>query len=125
MSVRIESMLAASSCARFFGDGKPTWKQGKKQKAPLSSKEASSLRLQLIKVLRRHGKRRPDALALANRLADCHANSRCLSGACPECRRALQRMFVEAASRYQANDRWLFFTASCVPSRGIPGGSLK
>ena len=47
-----------------------------------------------IKFLRKHQQSNPIIEAIADRLSSCQRNSRCCSGACPECGKLLQRWFV-------------------------------
>jgi hypothetical protein len=83
---------------RWYADGQPSWQQGRQRKPAKSSKQARRERRKLVKVLRRHGKDNDSALRLADTLENCSKKQRCLSGACPECARASQRLFVSAAS---------------------------
>jgi hypothetical protein len=70
----------------LFGDSEPTWA------GCLTSSEARKQRLTLVKLLERNG---ATSLALmAEELSYCAPKTRCRSGACPECGRALQRLFV-------------------------------
>src|SRR4051794_19484093 len=57
------------------------------------AEEAHDERLRRIRFLRKHHKI-PQAQRVANYLADCSPADRCMSGACPECGRLLQRLFV-------------------------------
>lgn len=59
-------------------------------------------RLRRIKFLRKHGKTDAKAAALAHRLQSCEPDQRCLSGACPECGRLLQRWFVRGSRKFIA-----------------------
>jgi hypothetical protein len=52
-----------------------------------------------IKFLRKHSATNPAALTLADRLESCEPKHRCLSGACPECGRLLQRWFVRRSKK--------------------------
>ncbi len=83
---------------RWFGDGVPTWSQGRAGKPAKTSQQAAEERHRLVKVLRRHGKGKKAALRLAEKIAACRSGGRCLSGACPECMRATQRFFVRAGA---------------------------
>lgn len=56
--------------------------------------QAKEERLRRIRFLRKHGKFNGEALRLANQLQECCRKHRCLSGACPECGRLLQRAWV-------------------------------
>jgi hypothetical protein len=59
-------------------------------------------RLRRIKFLRKHSNTHPDALIVAKRLESCEPGYRCLSGACPECGRLLQRWFVRRSKKFIA-----------------------
>jgi hypothetical protein len=59
-------------------------------------------RLKRIKFLRKHGNTHPDALIVAKRLESCEPKHRCLSAACPECGRLLQRCFVRRSNKFIA-----------------------
>ncbi len=80
-----------------------------------------------IRFLRKHGKTDPRAKSLAERLQSCRPRRRCLSGACPECGRLLQRWFVRACKRFisdhlETQNRELI-AISIVPSGStvVPG----
>ena len=83
----VSYVLLGSSALQWYGDGAPTWKQGKKKKAAKTSRQANRERGKLIKVLRRHGKGIKSTLQLADLLESCREDRRCLSAACPECSR--------------------------------------
>jgi hypothetical protein len=93
----VSYVLLGSSVLQWYGDGARKWKQGRKKKAAKTSRQADRERGKLIKVLRRHGKGIKSALQLAGLLDSCRAGHRCLSAACSECARALQRWFVSVA----------------------------
>jgi hypothetical protein len=59
-------------------------------------------RLRRIKFLRKPSNTHPDALIVAKRLESCEPKHRCLSGACPECGRLLQRWFVRRSKKFIA-----------------------
>jgi hypothetical protein len=109
----IDIVLRADFGRRFYGDGPPTWKQGKKGRAPKTSGAGAHERALLVKALRRDGS--DDALLLAQKLDRCCPRRRCLSGACPECMRAAQRLFVEAAQNavQQSGEDFSMVTAVC------------
>ena len=89
------SLLQKRDASRFYGNGEPSWAEGKQKKPAQISKQARAERTKLIKVLRRHGKDNNDqALQLADLLSSCCKIHRCLSGACPVCSRAAQRLLV-------------------------------
>ena len=103
----VSYILLGSSALQWYGDGAPTWKQGKKKKAAKTSRQAEMQRRKLIKVLRRHGKGIKSTLQLADLLESCREDRRCLSAACPECSRAFQRWFVSVAdSVVRAKGDW-------------------
>jgi hypothetical protein len=81
----------------WYGDEGPTWKG-----AP-SPEQAVRKRLANVKRLRRFAATLRSAKSLADRLAACRPDQRCLSGACPECSRAFQRWFVNSA-KYLTQD---------------------
>ena len=94
----LSRILSSPTGRRWFGDGAPTWNQGRGEKPAKTGEEAEGERRQLVKAFRRHGKSNVAALRLAERIAACRAGRRCLSGACPECMRATQRFFVRAGA---------------------------
>jgi hypothetical protein len=90
----VEDILSGEVGRRFYGDGPPQWRQGRNGQPPKTAAEARRERHRLALALRRDASRA--ALALAEKLEGCRQGRRCLSGACPVCGRALQRMFVHA-----------------------------
>ncbi|WP_166301483.1 hypothetical protein [Bradyrhizobium sp. 2S1] len=73
---------------RWFGDGQPNWKY-------LPSVEKAQIeRQQRVRLLKKHGH-----LELMTVLAACAPGTRCLSGCCPECGRAMQRFVATKASQ--------------------------
>lgn len=72
---------------RWFGDGEPYWDH---LPATLTARQE---RLRRSRLLRKHGRNQLSAL-----LAECAPHGRCLSGCCPECGRALQRLFAAKAT---------------------------
>ena len=94
----LSRILSSPTGRRWFGDGAPTWNQGRGGKPAKTGEEAEGERRQLVKAFRRHGRGNVAALRLAERIATCRAGRRCLSGACPECMRATQRFFVRAGA---------------------------
>lgn len=93
----------------FYGDGVPTWTEGKSKKRAQTTAEAFSERQKLVKVLRRHCKGDEAARELADLIAGCREGHRCLSGACPECSRAGQRLFVAYGQKFikRGGARWV------------------
>ncbi len=59
-------------------------------------------RLRRIRFLRKYGLSKPGAISVADRLQTCEPMRRCLSGACPECGRLLQRWFVRQSKQFIA-----------------------
>ena len=87
----------------LFGDGPPHWPvKGKKQQRPSqTAMEAARQRDEYARKLQWHGKRNRDqtALDLKSKLLSCDAPQYpCLSGACPICIRAQQRLLVIATT---------------------------
>src|SRR4051812_20043855 len=68
------------------------------KKAP-TSQEAEDARLKRVKFLIKHASKDPNVLNLVDRLEQCENQNRCLSGACPECGRLIQRWFVRQSKR--------------------------
>ena len=93
-SVTIEGLLRSGSGSRFYGDGAPRWREGRSGKPSTTAEQAAHRRNLLVKALRRD--RGAKAMALAGKLTTCSSRHRCVSGACPICGRALQRMCVDA-----------------------------
>jgi hypothetical protein len=60
-------------------------------------------RLRRIKFLRKHGAINMQAVLVADRLDCCDQGQRCLSAACPECSRLLQRWFVRQSDSFIRN----------------------
>jgi hypothetical protein len=82
---------------RWFGDGPPQWLEGrgKSWERPCeTAAEARQRRESAARKLTRANSTFAGAGDLAERLDTCGRGHRCLSGACPECNRALQRAFV-------------------------------
>ena len=90
----IDDILSSQAGRRFFGDGPPNWRQGRNDQPAKTSALAVHERGLLAKALRRDGS--AEALELAGRIDLCRRGRRCLSGACPACARAAQRVFVHA-----------------------------
>jgi hypothetical protein len=85
----------------YYGDGAPTWNG-----APTSS-DATLARKRSAKRLRRFAREFPDAEELANTLDECMPGRRCMSGACPECGRALQRFMVAEIQKLAKSGQWI------------------
>lgn len=82
------------------GSGAPSWPQAK------AKSEVVALSKKWVKRLRRKDRRgslpTPEMLALADKLANCGPNTRCGSGSCPMCGRAVQRWAVAQVLRLVA-----------------------
>jgi hypothetical protein len=88
------AILTSALSRQFFGDGPPHWTEGRKQRAAETSDEAKHRSGLLTKALRREGSKA--AFVLAEKMERCSPSKSCLSGACPSCTRAHQRLFVDA-----------------------------
>jgi hypothetical protein len=86
-------------------------------------------RLKRIKFLHKHGKNNLEALQVAERLKNCYRKHRCLSGACPECGRLLQRAWVRESrkliSSLEAEDNELVALSLVLPNSGVAQGALQ
>jgi hypothetical protein len=95
----------------------PLWKN-----AP-SAEEMYEERLRRIKFLRKYGRTHSDATIVADRLESCEPGRRCLSGACPECGRLLQRWFVRRSKIFIAEhivqDKEELIAISIVPRDAV------
>ncbi|MBL0404414.1 hypothetical protein JKG68_10580 [Microvirga aerilata] len=110
---------------RYEGNGPPHWKVGRFQKSCQTAEDAEQQRYELIDQLRRASKHNPAALVLANRLEICHRLSRCMSGACPECLRILQRWFVASSFSFLKELGQDVSILSLVPpDQGMPIGQF-
>jgi hypothetical protein len=121
----VEEILHGADGERWFGDGPPLWTQGRHDRPAKSRQQARLQRRQVVKVLRRHGKGDEVALRLADKIAACRPGRRCVSGACPECMRATQRLFVATSDNLIARSN-VGVTAISVVFRGagIAAGDL-
>ncbi len=95
-STTIASILQGRLAGRFFGDGPPTWRQGRNNNPCATADDANRAASRLVLALRRDGS--DAALDLADAIERCRPARPCLSGACPKCARAAQRLFVAATS---------------------------
>jgi hypothetical protein len=98
-TLAIRKCLGGPDVERCYGDGPPHWRQGRGNRPAMTSDEARAQRRRDVKMLRRHGKGDPQALALADDIAACRPGRRCGCAGCMECRRATQRLFVDAGDR--------------------------
>jgi hypothetical protein len=117
-------ILLGPFALQWYGDGEPTWKQGRHRKPAKTSKQARTERRQLVKVLRRHGKGNDSALRLADILENCSKKHRCLSAACPVCSRAFQRWFVSAASSIVSRKKQWHVASLVWRAHRFPEGKL-
>lgn len=119
----IADILRGPLARAAYGDGKPTWPQGSSGKPCKTSAEAVRERRLLIKALLRNAS--PEALGLADRLKQCGPGQCCLSGDCPECGRAAQRIFVHATRKlFDHHGRNMLAANIISPRRAIPYGHL-
>src|SRR2546429_8300864 len=81
---------------RYAAD--PPWKNSS------TADYAYEERLRRIKFLRKHGETNPNASKVADRLESCEPEQRCLSGACPECGRLLQRWLGRRSKKFIAKN---------------------
>lgn len=96
-TLAIRNCLADPDAERWYGDGPPHWRQGRGNRPAMTSDEARAQRGRDVKMLRRHGKGDPQALDLADDIAACRPGRRCGRAGCTECKRATQRLFVDAS----------------------------
>ena len=122
-SLRIRQVFFSEFGRRFFGDRSARWREGRYGNPPMSASWAAHERRLLVKALRRDGRR--EALALARLINDCQPSRPCLSGACPICLRAFQRMFVHATRNlYDDHNRDMWAINIVSAKRGIRYGRL-
>jgi hypothetical protein len=95
----LERLLSSTPGGRWYVGGQPCWKEGPNGRSSMDQREAEEQRLRDVKMLRRHCKGNRRGLRLADKIESCEACNRCLSGSCMECRRATQRVFVDACER--------------------------
>jgi hypothetical protein len=109
----------ALSDETYFGDGSPLW-----ENAP-HARPVIKARLRAAKRLRRLTDAYPEAAPLADVLARCKRRRRCMSGACPECCRAVQRWFVEQAQTLaDATSYPLISISLAFAEQRVPQGKL-
>ena len=104
--------LSAALLDRHFGSGAPTWRinRGKLLERPCDTfADADDQRDQLITKLDWLGKHHnlPVAEQLAQKLGRCGGPKRCMSGGCPVCVRAVQRLCVEVGIELDRKERGL------------------
>lgn len=115
----LASVRAVLSHEELYKDGPPQWLEGRSKRRCRTAAEAQRERHKATKRLRRFGRDNPQALALAARLDNCIQQSRCGSGACPECGRAFQRWLVGANSGFLRGHAAGSTILSLVPCGGI------
>jgi hypothetical protein len=108
----------------WYDDDPPSWSNA------LTAEQAKASRRGCMKRLRRLGKAWVDADELASLLDACGPANRCMSGACPECSRALQRWLVanvrkllDAADRNRAGEP--VAVSMVFPDGGADPGKLE
>jgi hypothetical protein len=115
-------MLDAISAAQFhlaenwYGDGEPSWTEGVRNRPAKTSEQAAAERRQVLRLLKKHNTD-PAASDLRRRLRRCAGCRRCMSPACPECRRAYQRLFVCEASSFLSRQSGSLSVVSLVPAK--------
>src|SRR4051794_38631609 len=95
----VTKILQGRAGRRWYDNSPPHWSEGRNKRRCKSAAIASAERQKAIKTLRKHGVGNLEAKEVRKALEACTPKQRCLSGACPECTRALQRWFVESADR--------------------------
>jgi hypothetical protein len=91
----------------WYAEGRPRWNN------LIGPDAAQDERLKRIRLLKKHG-----ATELASVLAGCEPQNRCLSGACSECGRAFQRIFVAKAAA-------ILLPHDCFDAVSIVGNSFR
>jgi hypothetical protein len=104
--------LSSALTDRHFGNGSPSWRIGRGKSWERESEtlaDADGQRERLISKLEWHSVHRKLRAAeqLARKLRRCGGPKRCLSGACPVCVRALQRLCVETGIELDHLERQL------------------
>lgn len=91
---------------KFYGDGPPCWKVGRRDRSCQTALEALKEREIALDRLRRGQKLtsehpyRSDLRKVTKLLLSCRRDQRCMSAACPECSRAWQRLFVQDVAEW-------------------------
>jgi hypothetical protein len=121
--LRISSALATAHGARFLGDGNPRWREGRSQSPCKTRAQARHEKRLLVKALRRSARR--SAHVLANKLETCRAHTPCLSGACPVCGRAGQRLATHVIGKLVARRTGTMLAVTAISdNRAIRYGRL-
>jgi hypothetical protein len=98
-----EAILRGRVGRQFYGDSASPWREGRNRRHPKSFEQAAHDRDNLVKALFRDST--PEADELAETLNGCSKRNPCVSGGCPLCRRAMQKMFVRATDElFDAHD---------------------
>ncbi|MEW6437789.1 MAG: hypothetical protein AB1508_11565 [Pseudomonadota bacterium] len=115
----LSRILLSPRGSELYGDGWPYWIQGQRPAKPSKfAHEAENEREILVKRLRRPSICNDETEKLAAKLDGCSAEHRCLSGACPVCGRAVQKLFVKLANTLLKSDERTYSTSSIVPREG-------
>jgi hypothetical protein len=98
LSAEVTATVRATLANEYwYGDGPPKWLElrGTPWERPCeTAADARRRRETAARKLWRASSEFPGAANLAQRLESCRRKERCLSGACPECSRALQRSLI-------------------------------
>ncbi len=102
-----------------YGIAGPTWREGKRQRPAARPRDVKAAARKLKKRLERNGGVDPELLNIAVELGNCDRRHRCLHPACPQCGRAVQRLFVRALVRFlEANEHlgpWVMLSLILPP----------
>ncbi|QAY96419.1 hypothetical protein CWB41_12325 [Methylovirgula ligni] len=115
----LSEILTSPWASELYEDGWPYWIQGQQHAKPSKwSHEAERDRNELVRRLRRPAIRCDETEKLAAKLEACSSIDRCLSGACPVCGRAAQKLFVKLTHALLRSDQRIYSTISIVPRKG-------
>jgi hypothetical protein len=107
----------------WYDDDQPSWCNAS------TAEQAKKNRRFCMKRLRRLGKPCVDADELASLLDDCEPNDRCMSAACPECSRAIQRWYTANVTALLESDlvtgREAVALSLVFPDGGADPGKLE
>jgi hypothetical protein len=93
----IANILRGALGARYLGGNHPRWRQGRDDRLSKTMAEAEHEKDLLAKALRRDGG--DEARDLAAALERCSPRRPCLSGGCPSCTTAAQKVVVDATRK--------------------------
>lgn len=79
-----------------YGIAAPSWREGKNQRPAKRPQDVKVSARKLVKFLKNNAAGSPQLLGTAAALHRCDRRHRCLHPACPQCGRAVQRLFVRA-----------------------------